>query len=70
MKNIQQFKTNIHCGNCIAKVKEPLNQAIGEGKWEVDTQSPSKILTADIPATDISKVIIALAQTGFQAELI
>ena len=40
-----EFKTNIMCGSCIAKVTPLLNEVVGENKWSVDTQNPKKILS-------------------------
>ena len=31
----KQFKTNIMCGSCIAKVTPLLNETFGEKNWEV-----------------------------------
>ncbi|WP_246229488.1 heavy-metal-associated domain-containing protein [Mucilaginibacter humi] len=45
-KNMEtlKFKTNINCGGCIAKVTPALNQAVGEGNWQVNTDIPEKHL--------------------------
>jgi copper chaperone len=62
-----KFKTNIKCSGCIAKVTPHLNEAVGEGKWEVDLNSPAKVLTiAD--ETDAAKVKEALEKAGYHAE--
>jgi len=42
-----KLKTNIKCGGCIATVTPFLNQSVGEGNWQVDTQSPDKVLTVN-----------------------
>lgn len=68
--SIKQFKTNIQCGNCVDKVTNPLNHAVGEGKWEVNLKSNTKTLTVDMEEEEVSKVLLALAQAGFQGELI
>ena len=47
-----QFKTNIKCSGCIAKVTEILNATAGEDNWEVDLQSADKILTVSTEQTD------------------
>lgn len=62
-----QFKTNINCANCVAKVTPVLNKKEGIASWNVDTESPDKILTIQtetLSAADIEKVI---KRTGFEA---
>ena len=67
MKTIA-FKTNIKCGGCITTVTPFLNDAVGEGHWQVDTQNPNKVLTAE--ADDATSVRQAIEKAGFKAELI
>ncbi len=61
-----QFKTNINCNNCIAKVT-PFLQNPKIEKWEVDTQNSDKILTVE-SALDASQIQKIVAQAGFKAE--
>jgi copper chaperone CopZ len=63
-----QFKTNIMCDSCIAKVTPVLDENLGENKWEVDIKNPKKILT--VSAEDASKadVISAVEKAGYKAE--
>lgn len=42
-----QFKTNINCSGCIAKVTPFLNDAEGISHWEVDTNNKDKILSVE-----------------------
>lgn len=61
-----QFKTNIHCANCVAKVTPVLNKREGIVSWNIDTENPDKILTIEtetLSAADIEKVI---KRTGFE----
>jgi len=62
-----QFKTNINCGGCIAKVTPVLNNEAGIQEWNVDTDLPTKILTVkgDLAA---DKIIDVLSKAGFKAE--
>lgn len=62
-----KFKTTIKCSGCVAKVTPYLNEAVGENKWEVDYNNPSKILTV-VGEEDKTKVIRALEQAGYKAE--
>ncbi|MFA6837912.1 MAG: heavy metal-associated domain-containing protein [Dysgonamonadaceae bacterium] len=69
MKTIQ-FKTNINCSNCVAKVKPFLDKKEGIQKWEVDIENPDKILTVEtdsLMAEDIEKTV---KRTGFEASAI
>ena len=62
------FKTNIKCGGCIAAVTPFLNEAVGEGHWQVDTQNPDKILT--VSAATATQVKQAVEKAGYKAELV
>lgn len=63
---VLKFKTNIKCGGCIATVTPFLNEAVGEGHWQVDVQAPDKILTAEAASASIVKQ--AIEKAGFKAE--
>lgn len=65
-----QLKTNIKCGACVATVTPFLNQVVGEGNWQVDTQNPDKVLTVN--ATDVSTDAVkkAVQQAGYKAEIL
>ena len=64
----KQFKTNIMCGSCVAKVTPVLNENFGEKNWKVDTQNPTKILTVSIGDTSVKEIISAVEKTGYKAE--
>lgn len=64
-----KFKTTIKCSGCVAKVTPFLNEALGEDKWEVDYNNPSKILTVG-GENDKTKVIRAVEKAGYKAEAI
>lgn len=64
-----KFKTNIKCGGCIANVTPHLNKLGKIEKWEVDTESPDKILTVEgMPGIDSKEVIKTLESAGYKAE--
>lgn len=63
-----KFKTNIKCGGCLAQVSPNLNETVGKGNWEVDTQSPDKILTVDSGNTDENSILTAVRNAGYKAE--
>lgn len=62
-----KFKTDIKCSGCLAKVTPYLNEAVGEGHWEVDIQNPQKTLTVEGEANE-AKVKEAVQKAGFKAE--
>lgn len=56
------------CGSCIAKVTPVLNEAFGEGNWNVDTQNPKKVLTVSRQDASEKEVIQAVEKAGYKAE--
>jgi copper chaperone CopZ len=64
-----EFKTNIMCGSCIAKVTPVLNEVIGENNWKVDILNPKKTLS--VTNTDLAEndIIKAVEKAGYKAEL-
>jgi copper chaperone len=68
MKTLE-FKTNINCGNCLAKVAPKLNEQSGIESWSVDLEDPERTLiveTAELEAEDIKKAVL---KAGFIANL-
>jgi len=63
-----QFKTNIKCDACVAKVTPFLDASAAKNAWKVDTTTPDKILTVSdekgISAADVIKQIEA---AGYKA---
>jgi copper chaperone len=62
----QQFKTNIKCGGCIAAVKPHLDNAEGIQNWEVDLQSPDRVLTVNTEKS-ASEVASLIKEAGYDA---
>lgn len=62
----QKFKTNIKCGSCIAAVTPFLNEAVGEGNWQVDVQNPDKVLT--VGNANAARAKGAVEKAGYKAE--
>jgi len=62
-----KFNTNIKCGGCVATVTPYLNETVGEGNWQVDTNNPSKVLTIT-SEIDEAKIKAAVVKAGFKAE--
>lgn len=65
-----QFKTNINCGGCVAKVTPRLNESPDIKEWTVDTANPKKVLTVktdNLQEEDIKNIV---AKAGFKAEVL
>jgi len=69
MKTVQ-FKTNIKCSGCIAKVTPELNKVAGEDNWEVDLQTMDKVLTVSAEGLNESVIREAVEKAGYKAEKI
>lgn len=65
-----QFRTNINCGGCIAKVTPYLNSNKDIQKWKVDTANPAKILTIETENLSGDEVKQIVEQAGFKAEAV
>ena len=63
-----RFKTNINCGNCVAKVTPFLDKKEGISSWKVDTDNSDKILTVETEDLEEVDIIKTLKRTGFEAE--
>lgn len=63
-----QFKTNIMCGSCIAKVTPYLDANNEIKHWEVDTQNPNKILTVETDNLSNEMVKEIVQHAGYKAE--
>ena len=64
----QQFKTNIMCGDCIAKVTPALNENFGENNWQVDIKNPKEILSVTSENATETEVNDVLKKIGYKAE--
>lgn len=63
------FKTNIKCSGCIATVTPFLNEIDQLDGWNVDTNSPDKILTVQTTDTRVGDdVKKAVERAGYKAE--
>ena len=63
-----QFKTNINCSGCVAKVTPLLNQNEEIKEWKVDTENPNKILTVETESLKEEEVQSIVSKAGFKAE--
>ncbi len=64
-----QFKTNINCSGCVAKVTPALNKVEGIVSWDVDINNPSKTLTVEANEGVLPKTVSeAVKSVGFTIE--
>lgn len=63
-----QFKTNIKCDACVAKVTPHLNAVEGLENWKVDLKDPKRTLTVSTEEVESKKIEEALSKAGYQAE--
>jgi len=63
-----QFKTNINCSGCVAKVTPLLNADPNIKEWKVDTDNPNKVLTIQAENLREDEVQTIVAKAGFKAE--
>ena len=62
-----KFKTNIKCGGCIATVTPFLNADEAVEKWEVDLQSPERILKIETSHSP-EEIQQLVKKAGYMAE--
>ena len=67
MKKLE-FKTNINCGNCVAKVTPYLEKADSVEQWKVDTTNKEKLLVVEGDKIDEKQVMQAVQDAGFKIE--
>jgi copper chaperone len=64
----QQFKTTINCAGCLAKVTPFLNEKLSPEEWNVDTLTPSKILTVETDKMTAEEIEVKVKAAGFKIE--
>jgi copper chaperone len=62
-----KFKTTMSCSGCVSKVEKFLNGEKDVLKWEVDLNSPDKILTIETEQLDASQIPPLLLKAGYKA---
>jgi len=63
-----QFKTNINCSGCVAKVTPFLNAEEGIEEWKVDTNNPGKVLTVETDKLTEEEIKQVITKAGFRVE--
>ena len=64
---IMKFSTNARCAGCKAAILDKLNATFPDTRWDLDLETPEKVLTATGGHPDPAAVIEILAATGFRA---
>lgn len=64
----QKFKTNIACGNCLAKVTPILNAEPRIKSWDVDLTSEDRLLTVESEDMSAEEVFKTVIKAGFVAK--
>lgn len=69
MKTLR-FKTNIKCMGCVAQVTPHLNEKEAIDFWDVNVNTPEKILTVSTENLSADEIIETVSKAGFKAESI
>ncbi|MBT2559115.1 heavy-metal-associated domain-containing protein [Hymenobacter sp. ISL-91] len=61
-----RFNTTINCANCVRAITPTLNGEPAISSWQVDTDTPNKVLTVN---GDLSaeQVVALVQEAGFEA---
>lgn len=62
-----QYKTNINCQSCVARVKPELDKLEGVQEWKVETGNKDKILSIKGENLQPQEVEAAVKKAGFTA---
>lgn len=65
-----QFKTNINCSGCVAKITPFLNANNEIKNWHVNTNDPNKILTIETDHLSSEMLETIVKNSGYKAEKI
>lgn len=63
-----KFKTTIKCTGCLATVTPPLNAIEGIQKWEVDLDSPDRVLSVEAEGVSGEEIVQTLKEIGYNAQ--
>lgn len=63
-----QFKTNINCSGCVARVQPFLAEATGVCHWGVDIHNTDKILTVHSDGISEQEIMSTVERAGFKIE--
>lgn len=61
------FKVNMHCGNCVKKIRENISFEKGVKGLEISLEDKTVKITYDASRTDEARLAEALADLGYEA---
>lgn len=67
---ILKFKSNINCGDCVKEVSQYLDNEESISKWQVDTDTPEKLLSVSGEDVDPQRIENLVKKAGFKAEMV
>lgn len=62
-----KYKTTMSCSGCVSKVEKFLTKENGIDRWEVDLNSPDKILTIETGSLLPEQIPSLLLKAGYKA---
>lgn len=62
------FRTNIHCGEDLARLTPILNSTFGGSRWSVDLSDVDRVLRIETSSSDTITVIEKVTGAGFICE--
>ncbi len=65
-----QFKTNLNCNSCVARVRKGLDENPKIKDWEVDLDNPNKLLSVSGDDLTSDDVISTVERFGFDIEAV
>ncbi|HEU4633522.1 MAG TPA: hypothetical protein VFS22_06035 [Flavisolibacter sp.] len=65
-----QFKTNINCSGCVARITPYLDANNEIKSWKVETLNPNKILTVETDHLSGEMIETIVKNAGFSAQKI
>lgn len=62
---VHRYRTDLHCGACVARVRPLLDAAPGITRWSADTSGPQAVLTVEGEGITAERVGSLIAPAGF-----
>ena len=62
---VHRYKTDLHCGSCVARVQPLLDAARDVKRWDADTTGPQTVLTVEGEGITAERVDALIRPAGF-----
>jgi hypothetical protein len=62
---VHRYKTDLHCGSCVARVRPLLDAARDVKRWDADTTGPQTVLTVEGEGITAERVDALIRPAGF-----